>query len=104
MKINHIINRIVEFLERGLMMFAFFLLMFSIGRIAFIIVLNDYMNAVDIGEILSALWIGLRLSCQTAGILTLIVLLPSVVSKIAEKVTAAIVFAVTSVLIWQICV
>ena len=98
MKIYPTINRITKILERGLMMFAFFLLMFSLGRVFFIAALSDYMGDVDLMEILSALWIGLRLSCQTSGILTLIILMPSMVSKIAAKVTAVIVFVTTSVL------
>ena len=92
------INKIVEILERGLVMFAFFLLMFSIGRAVFIVALSDYMGEIDLLEVLMALWVGLRLSCQTAGILTLIVLLPSVISKVAAKVIAAIVFVTTSIL------
>ena len=98
MKKYPIMNKIIEFLERGLLMFVFFLLMFSVGRIVFIAALSDYMGDVDLMEILSALWIGLRLSCQTSGILTLIILMPSMVSKIAAKVTAVIVFVTTSVL------
>ena len=98
MKIYPTINGIVGILERGLMMFAFLLLMFSIGRLTFIFVLNDYLGDIELGEILSAMWIGLRLSCQTAGILTLIVLLPSIVSQVAMRITAALVLTTTSVL------
>ena len=92
------ISKITEILERGLVMFVFFLLVFSVGRIIFIAVLNDYMGDVELSEILTAIWIGLRLSCQTAGILTVIVLIPSIFSQALEKVTAAIVFAATSIL------
>ena len=98
MKTYSIINKITEILGRGLVMFVFFLLMFSIERIVFIAVLSDYMGEVDILEILAALWIGLRLSCQTAGILTLIVLLPSIFSKVATRVIVAIVLIITSIL------
>ena len=98
MKIYPMINKIIEILERGLVMFVFFLLIFSIGRLVFIVALSDYMVEIDFWEILTALWIGLRLSCQTAGILTLIVLLPNVISKVAGKITAAIVFVITSIL------
>ena len=98
MKIYPIINGIVGILERGLLMFAFFLLMFSVGRLTFIFVLNDYLGDVELVEILSAMWIGLRLSCQTAGILTLIVLLPSIASQVAMRITAVLVLVTTSVL------
>ena len=98
MKIYPMKNKILEILGRGLMMFAFFLLMFSIERMIFIVALSDYMMSVEVDEILTALWIGCRLSCQTAGILTLIVLLPSIVSKTAMKIAAAIVSLATSIL------
>ena len=91
-------DKIFKFLGRGLMMFVFFLLMFSLGRIIFIFALNDYIGEVSIADILTALWIGLRLSCQTAGILTLIILLPSMLSKVAAKIVAAIVLTITSIL------
>ena len=63
MKIYPMINKIIEILERGLMMFVFFLLMFSIGRAVFIVILSDYMVEIDFWKILTALWIGLRFSC-----------------------------------------
>ena len=92
------LNNIIEILKRGLMMFVFFLLMLSLGRIVFIFVLSDYMGEVSMTDILTALWFGLRLSCQTAGILTLVILLPSIISRVAARFIAALIFLMTSIL------
>ena len=92
------INKIIKNLELGLLMFVFFLLLFSIERIIFIAVLNDYIGSVELMDILTTLWIGLRLSCQTAGILTLLILLPKLFSKFAAQISSAIVFLLTSIL------
>ncbi len=95
---KEIFNHIIDTLEHGLNIFVFFLLTFSIGRVIFIILLRDYISEVSVTDILTALWIGLRLSCQTAGILTLIILLPKIFSKSAAKFIAAIIFFITSTL------
>ena len=92
------LNNIIEILKRGLMMFVFFLLMFSIGRIVFIFALRDYISEASAIDILTALWVGLRLSCQTAGILALLILLSSIISRVAMKYVSIIVFVITSTL------
>ena len=95
-----------DFLERGLRIFLFLLLIFFLAQINFLFNLRDMLEEVSAGEIFMALELGTRLSCQTAGILTLIILIPSSVAKIyslrlsilVEKFFAAIIFFVIFVL------
>ncbi len=87
-----------KFLEHGLMIFVFFLLIFSTGRMIFIFVLNDYIGDVSIDEIFFAMWLGLRLSCQTAGILTLMILIAHLISNFLEKIFVTVIFISTSIL------
>ena len=97
-KIKETLKFIAEWLERGFLIFAFFLLSFSIMRLFFIICLNDYINAATFEDIAEALWLGLRLSCQTSGILTAIILIASLIFKVAGKIIAIIIFIITSIL------
>lgn len=95
---NLTLDNISEVLKRGLVTFVFFLLLFSVERLIFMIALHDYIVANSINEFITTMWLGLRLSCQTSGLLTLIILLPSLISKLAEKLIAAVIFTATSVL------
>lgn len=79
-----------KFLGHGLILFVFFLLTFFVERLIFIATLNEYI--IESSEIILSMWIGLRLSCQTAGILTLIMLIAR------SKIIAVIIFIVTSIL------
>ena len=64
-------------------MFVFFLMILTVGRIIFIIVLSEYIGGdTTAADVFTALWFGLRLSCQTTGILTLIILLSMFLDKI----------------------
>ena len=98
MKKSVIFKKIIETCEHGLLIFVFFLLIFSIFRMIFIAILHDYMSNSNLNDILIALWTGLRLSCQTSGILTLIILLASLISKNLSKIVSALIFVVISIL------
>lgn len=94
----NVLNRMNEILGLFILTFTFLLLTFSAGRLFFIIVLFDYTINVGITDILTALWTGLRLSCQTAGILTLVILAADLISKIVSKIVTFIIFLSSSIL------
>ncbi len=66
-----------DLLSRGMKAFFFYVLLFAVLRGWFIFWMQDYMGAAAWEEILSAFLHGLRLSCQTAGCLTLAVFVPA---------------------------
>ena len=91
-------NKIINLCGRGLSTFVFFLLMFSLLRLIFIIALNEYTHEVSISDEMAALWYGLRLSCQTSGLLTVIVMMSSLISKNLMKIITFTILFLTSVL------
>ena len=90
--------RINGTLTSGFLTFIFFLLIFSILRIGYIIFLYDYSINVTTSEILSALWTGLKLSCQTSGICTLIIIIAKIISRSLEKFLVFTIILTTTIL------
>ncbi len=95
------------FMKRGLKVFFFYLAVLSLFRLIFIVWMRDYMSdAVQWGDIGLALWRGLRISCQSAGILTLLAMVPTAVlhlvwprlETVVQKGLNGILLTVTSVL------
>lgn len=65
---------------RGLRIWAFYWLVLCVFRLFFLCWMHEYMGAATgVPDVLAALWRGLRLSMQTAGILTLVSFLPGLV-------------------------
>lgn len=68
----------INYVYRGLKVFFFYLAALSLGRLVFCLLLREYWGAGTGWEELStALWLGTRLSIQTAGVLTLAVMVPA---------------------------
>ncbi len=64
---------------KGLKVFFFYLAVLSFWRLFFVFWMQEYMaTSLEIGEIASAMWRGVKLSCQTAGILTAVSFFPAV--------------------------
>ncbi len=72
-------------LSRGLKAFFFYILLFALLRGWFIFWMRDYMGPAEQEEILSAMEHGLRLSCQTAGCLTLAAFVPASVMHLLHR-------------------
>ena len=72
-------------LSRGMKAFSFYVLLFALLRGWFIFRMQDYMGDAAWEEVLTACWRGLRLSCQTAGILTLPALVSAVLFRCLRK-------------------
>ena len=71
-------QRFYTLMKRGLKVFLFYLTVLSLFRFVFILWMHDYMSdAVGTRDVLMALWRGLRISCQSAGILMLVSLVPA---------------------------
>ena len=75
-------------LGKGLRVFFFYGAVLSLFRVFFILYLSEYLDAgTNFDDIMAALIRGLRLSCQTAGVLTLISLVPALpLHFISEKI------------------
>ena len=92
---------------RGLRVFLYYLSVLSVCRLVFCLVLREYWD-VSTGwqELLQVLWLGSRLSIQTAGILALCTAIPAGLVTLASKswgrrlesVLSGMVLAVTSIL------
>ena len=68
------------FMKRELRVFFFYLVVLSFFRLIFILWMHEYIGAgTGAADVLAALWRGLRLSCQSAGLLWMISFLPSLV-------------------------
>ena len=68
----------IRYICRGLKVFGFYLSVLSLGRLVFCLCLQDYWAAgTGLGELATALWLGTRLSIQTAGVLTLLTMVPA---------------------------
>lgn len=66
------------FVKRELKVFFFYLVVLSLFRIVFILWMHDYMGAATgWSDVVLALWRGLRLSFQSAGVLVLAALIPT---------------------------
>ncbi len=84
--------------EKGLKVFFFYLAVFSFCRAFFIFWLHEYMmSATSNADIALALWQGVRLSCQTAGILTLFSLLAALLTRIFYAPLEELAWRVTSI-------
>lgn len=67
-----------RWLSRGLKIFLFYWLTICLGRVVFILCMQDYWNGgTGWQDVLTALWLGSRLSIQTAGILMLVTAVPA---------------------------
>ena len=72
-----------EFMTKGLKVFFFYLAVLSLFRVVFIVWMHDYMSAAaTMADVAEALWRGLRISCQSAGGLMLVSMLPAAVCHI----------------------
>ena len=100
-------NEVYKVAVRGLKVFLFYLSVLSLCRVIFIYILREYMGTgVTSGDIWLAIFGGSRLSVQTAGIMTLVVLVPYVVVSIFHskagkkvfKILNAVVASVTTIL------
>ncbi len=66
------------FMKRELRVFFFYLVVLSFFRLTFILWMHEYMSAdAGMADVLAALWRGLRLSCQSAGLLWMVSFLPA---------------------------
>lgn len=100
-------KKLNEVLTFGLKSFFFLMFLFFLLRVSFIFFLRDYIGEVEPGEIFTALFFGERLSCQTAGILTLPILISFTLQKIFDgrkifsvvtKILVAVILSVTVIL------
>lgn len=92
---------------RGLKVFLYYLSVLSLCRLIFCLVLHEYWGA-DTGwqDLLQTLWLGSRLSIQTAGILALFTAVPAglinILSRLwgrrLESLLSGIVLTITSIL------
>ena len=94
----NLLSKINIILGHGLLTFVLFSLIFTIWRIFFIIILFDYAGSVEISDILTALWTGFKLSCQTCGIISFIILLSYAISNILNKCFVFIILLLSSIL------
>ena len=79
-KVNHFWDNFQGTAWKGLKVFLFYLAVLSLCRGFFIFWMQDYMGpSAAERDVCLALWRGLRLSCQTAGILALVSFLPALV-------------------------
>ena len=90
-------NNYYNLIIKGLKVFLFYLSVLSLCRVIFIALLQDYMGA-DAGsaDIWLALFGGTRLSIQTAGLMTMVVGLPSAVAAVFSRKGGKIIFKVLS--------
>ena len=62
----------------GLLLYLFFWLLLAVFRVFFLLGMTEYLTpGVAMADIFSALWQGMKLSMKTAGLLTLLVWLPT---------------------------
>lgn len=62
----------------GLLLYLFFWLLLALFRVLFIVGMTEYLTSgVAMADIFSALWQGMKLSMKTAGLLTIMVWLPT---------------------------
>lgn len=67
-----------RYIGRGLRVFCFYLAVLAIGRLVFCLWLQEYWAAGSgMAELGTALWLGTRLSIQTAGVLALLAMVPA---------------------------
>ncbi len=92
---------------KGLKVFFFYLAVLSVWRLFFVFWMQEYMGPdTTSAEVLKALWRGMKLSCQTAGLLTLVSFLPAFVlgifwnrgEKLAWKALTGVTLGLMSVL------
>ncbi|MBR1697697.1 MAG: LTA synthase family protein, partial [Anaerovibrio sp.] len=90
-------NNYYNLIIKGLKVFLFYLSVLSLCRVIFIAILQDYMGT-DAGsaDIWLALFGGTRLSIQTAGLMTMVVGLPSAVAAVFSRKGGKIIFKVLS--------
>ena len=73
--------KIFDLLRRGLKIFLFWTIIFFLLKLSFIFFLREFLAEVTAQEIFTTLIFGLRMSFQTAGIFTLIILLADLFGK-----------------------
>lgn len=61
-----------ENLQTDLKAFAYWCLIFSLFRAIFIFIYYSQISSIEFSEVLSAMWLGLRMSLKTSGIIVLI--------------------------------
>ena len=97
----------IRYICRGLKVFCFYLSVLSLCRLVFCLWLQEYWGAgTGAGELATALWLGTRLSIQTAGVLVLLTMVPAGIvtafsrrlGQGAERLLSWLVLSVTSIL------
>ncbi len=97
----------ISSIYRGLKVFGFYLLVLSLGRLVFCLGLQEYWGeGTGWPDVATALWLGSRLSIQTAGIMALLTVVPSELlraawsrgGKLLGQALSAVVLTVTSIL------
>ena len=97
----------IRYICRGLKVFCFYLSVLSLCRLVFCLWLQEYWGAgTGAGELVTALWLGTRLSIQTAGVLVLLTMVPAGIvtafsrrlGQGAERLLSWLVLSVTSIL------
>ena len=79
-------QKFYEAMSRGLLMLVFYLAIFAVFRLFFIVWMYDYLgDTVTAADISLAFWQGSRLSIQTAGAITLVCGLPSLLMGILSR-------------------
>lgn len=77
--------RFFEGLQQDIKAFVFWCFIFSLYRAIFIFIYHDSLHGDITGEILTAMFLGLRLSLKTAGIImlfgTVLATLPGIISN-----------------------
>ena len=97
----------IRYICRGLKVFCFYLSVLALCRLVFCLWLQEYWGADSgTGELVTALWLGTRLSIQTAGVLALLTMVPAGMvtafsrrlGQGAERLLSWLVLSVTSIL------
>ncbi len=92
------VNKFFSALELGLKIFLFWTGIFFLLRLSYIFFLREFLSEVSAQEIFTAIFFGTRLSFQTSGIFTLIILLANLIGKKFSKIITAILIAATIIL------
>ena len=84
------VEKIFSTIELGLKIFLFWIAIFFLLRLSYIFFLREFLIDTTAQEIFTAIFFGTRLSLQTAGIFTLIILIARLGDKKIFKVISAI--------------
>ena len=91
-------NKFFSAIQFSLKIFLFWIAIFFILRLSYIFFLREFLIDTTAQEIFTAIFFGTRLSLQTAGIFTLIILIANLLSKKIFKVISAILIFATIIL------